>query len=65
MTICFQFIRYYESGDDVTPPVKLEPCLTASGEQVFLAEPLVSVNYLNMILDNASRMKYRTLAVAL
>ncbi|XP_031554270.1 Fanconi anemia group I protein-like [Actinia tenebrosa] len=35
-----QFQKYYETEDDVTPPIKLDPCLSASGEQVFLAEPL-------------------------
>jgi hypothetical protein len=36
-----QFQKYYETEEDVTPPVKLDPCLAASGDQVFLAEPLV------------------------
>ncbi|XP_070212059.1 Fanconi anemia group I protein-like [Littorina saxatilis] len=35
-----QMKRYYESDEDTVPPLKLEPCITASGENVFLAEPL-------------------------
>ncbi|XP_048585448.1 Fanconi anemia group I protein isoform X2 [Nematostella vectensis] len=35
-----QFQKYYEPADDVTPPVKLDTCLSAAGDQVFLAEPL-------------------------
>ena len=37
-----QLKGYYESNEDVNPPLKLEPCILAQGEQVFLAEPLVS-----------------------
>ena len=37
-----QLKRYYEKNEDVNPPLKLEPCLTTQGDQVFLAEPLVS-----------------------
>ncbi|KAK3697034.1 hypothetical protein QZH41_012504 [Actinostola sp. cb2023] len=39
-SLYLQFQKYYESEDDVTPPIKLDPCLSASGDQVFLAEPL-------------------------
>ncbi|XP_046850469.1 Fanconi anemia group I protein-like isoform X2 [Xenia sp. Carnegie-2017] len=38
--ICAHFLKYYEEEEDILPPLKLEPCLTASGDQVFLAEPL-------------------------
>ena len=37
-----QFQRYHESESDVTPPVKLEPCISASGSDVNKTEPLVS-----------------------
>ena len=43
-----QFQKYYESDDDLTPPVKLEPCLTASGGQIVLSEPLVSTDLLQV-----------------
>ena len=36
-----QFQRYVESDEDVNPPIKLEPCLSAAGDQVYLTEPLV------------------------
>ena len=36
-----QLKGYYESNEDVNPPLKLEPCIIAQGDQVFLAEPLV------------------------
>lgn len=35
-----QLKGYYESNEDVNPPLKLEPCILAQGEQVFLGEPL-------------------------
>ncbi|KAJ7376915.1 hypothetical protein OS493_031507 [Desmophyllum pertusum] len=35
-----QFQKYFESDENVNPPVKLEPCLSAAGEQVYLTEPL-------------------------
>ncbi|XP_070540770.1 Fanconi anemia group I protein-like [Ptychodera flava] len=38
--VCSHFKKYYESTTDVNPPILLEPCITAQGEQVFLAEPL-------------------------
>ena len=34
-------MKYYEHDDEILPPLNLDPCLTASGDQVFLAEPLV------------------------
>lgn len=37
----FQLKRYYEPEQDLLPPVKLEPCITAHGDQVYLQEPLV------------------------
>lgn len=36
-----QLRRYYEPEQDLLPPVKLEPCITAHGDQVYLQEPLV------------------------
>ncbi|EDO31110.1 predicted protein, partial [Nematostella vectensis] len=42
-----QFQKYYEPADDVTPPVKLDTCLSAAGDQVFLAEPLQKVRNSN------------------
>lgn len=36
-----QFQRYVESDEDVNPPIKLEPCLSAAGDQVYLTEPVV------------------------
>lgn len=36
-----QLRRYYESEQDLLPPVKLESCISAQGDQVFLQEPLV------------------------
>ncbi|KAM9854975.1 Fanconi anemia group I protein [Aulostomus maculatus] len=35
-----QLKRYYEPEQDLLPPVKLEPCITAHGEHVYLQEPL-------------------------
>ena len=37
-----QFKAFYEADEDVQPPLKLQPCITAQGTNVFLAEPLVS-----------------------
>ncbi|KAK5902477.1 hypothetical protein CesoFtcFv8_007725 [Champsocephalus esox] len=39
-TLFSQLKRYYEPEQDLLPPVKLEPCITALGDQVFLQEPL-------------------------
>ncbi|XP_020786733.1 Fanconi anemia group I protein [Boleophthalmus pectinirostris] len=39
-TLLSQLKRYYEPEQDLLPPVKLEPCITAHGDQVFLQEPL-------------------------
>ncbi|XP_053282030.1 Fanconi anemia group I protein [Pleuronectes platessa] len=39
-TLFSQLGRCYESEQDLLPPVKLEPCITAHGDQVFLQEPL-------------------------
>ena len=36
-----QFQKYLESDETVNPPVKLEPCLSAAGDQIYLTEPLV------------------------
>lgn len=35
-----QFQKYLESDETVNPPVKLEPCLSAAGDQIYLTEPL-------------------------
>nr|XP_054766661.1 Fanconi anemia group I protein-like [Lytechinus pictus] len=35
-----QFKTYYEADEDIQPPLKLQPCITAQGNNVFLAEPL-------------------------
>jgi len=35
-----QFQKYFESDESVNPPVKLEPCLSAAGDQIYLTEPL-------------------------
>ncbi|CAL1595500.1 unnamed protein product [Knipowitschia caucasica] len=39
-TLLSQLKRYYEPEQDLLPPVKLEPCISAHGDQVFLQEPL-------------------------
>ncbi|XP_051916772.1 Fanconi anemia group I protein isoform X2 [Hippocampus zosterae] len=39
-TLFSQLRRYYEPEQDLLPPVKLQPCITASGEQIHLQEPL-------------------------
>ncbi|XP_047451678.1 Fanconi anemia group I protein isoform X2 [Mugil cephalus] len=39
-TLLSQLKRYYEPEQDLLPPLKLEPCITAHGDQVFLQEPL-------------------------
>ncbi|CAJ1057263.1 Fanconi anemia group I protein [Xyrichtys novacula] len=39
-TLFSQLRRYYEPEQDLLPPVKLEPCITALGNQVYLQEPL-------------------------
>ncbi|XP_012708751.2 Fanconi anemia group I protein [Fundulus heteroclitus] len=39
-TLLSQVRRYYEPEQDLLPPVKLEPCITAQGDQVYLQEPL-------------------------
>ncbi|XP_011605603.1 Fanconi anemia group I protein isoform X1 [Takifugu rubripes] len=39
-TLLSQLKRYYEPEEDLLPPVKLEPCITAIGDQVYLQEPL-------------------------
>ncbi|XP_035520760.1 Fanconi anemia group I protein isoform X2 [Morone saxatilis] len=39
-TLSSQLKRYYEPEQDLLPPVKLEPCITALGDQVYLQEPL-------------------------
>ncbi|CAH2274239.1 Fanconi anemia group I isoform X1 [Pelobates cultripes] len=39
-TLLSQLKRYYEPEPDLLPPLKLEGCITAHGEQIFLQEPL-------------------------
>ncbi|XP_061678142.1 Fanconi anemia group I protein isoform X2 [Syngnathoides biaculeatus] len=39
-TLFSQLRRYYEPEQDLLPPVKLHPCITAHGEQIHLQEPL-------------------------
>ncbi|KAM4747808.1 Fanconi anemia group I protein [Rhinophrynus dorsalis] len=39
-TLLSQLKRYYEPEPDLLPPLKLEGCITAQGEQIFLQEPL-------------------------
>ncbi|XP_042351654.1 Fanconi anemia group I protein [Plectropomus leopardus] len=39
-TLFSQLRRYYEPEQDLLPPVKLEPCITALGDKVYLQEPL-------------------------
>uniref|UniRef100_A0A3Q2CH73 FA complementation group I n=1 Tax=Cyprinodon variegatus TaxID=28743 RepID=A0A3Q2CH73_CYPVA len=58
-TLLSQVRRYYEPEQDLLPPIKLEPCITAHGDQVFLQEPLAhlvscTVHCL-MWLQNAQR----------
>uniref|UniRef100_A0A671YDN1 FA complementation group I n=1 Tax=Sparus aurata TaxID=8175 RepID=A0A671YDN1_SPAAU len=43
-TLFSQLRRYYEPEQDLLPPVKLEPCITAHGDQVYLQEPLVCLS---------------------
>uniref|UniRef100_A0A3Q3XBG5 Uncharacterized protein n=1 Tax=Mola mola TaxID=94237 RepID=A0A3Q3XBG5_MOLML len=40
-TLFSQLRRYYEPEQDLLPPVKLEPCITAVMDQIYLQEPLV------------------------
>ncbi|XP_043934143.1 Fanconi anemia group I protein [Protopterus annectens] len=39
-TLLSQLKRYYEPEQDLLPPLKLEGCITAQGDQIFLQEPL-------------------------
>ncbi|TRY87249.1 hypothetical protein DNTS_031752 [Danionella cerebrum] len=39
-TLLSQLKRYFEPEEDLLPPVKLEPCISAQGDQIFLQEPL-------------------------
>ncbi|XP_030646039.1 Fanconi anemia group I protein [Chanos chanos] len=39
-TLLSQLKRYYEPEPDLLPPFKLESCISAQGDQVFLQEPL-------------------------
>ncbi|TSK45830.1 Fanconi anemia group I protein [Bagarius yarrelli] len=39
-TLLSQLRRYYEPEQDLLPPVKLESCISAQGDQIFLQEPL-------------------------
>ncbi|XP_064629898.1 Fanconi anemia group I protein-like [Lineus longissimus] len=35
-----QLMKFYEKGEDVQPPLKLDPCIVAQGDQIYIAEPL-------------------------
>lgn len=35
-----QFLKYVEQDEDINPPIRLEPCLSALKDQVYLTEPL-------------------------
>ncbi|XP_064422091.1 Fanconi anemia group I protein [Latimeria chalumnae] len=39
-TLLSQLRRYYETEQDLLPPLKLEGCITAQGDRIFLQEPL-------------------------
>ncbi|XP_077452606.1 Fanconi anemia group I protein [Stigmatopora argus] len=39
-TLISQLKKCYEPEQDLLPPVKLQPCITAHGEQIYLQEPL-------------------------
>ncbi|XP_066558133.1 Fanconi anemia group I protein [Amia ocellicauda] len=39
-TLLSQLRRYYEPEQDLLPPLKLESCISAQGDQIFLQEPL-------------------------
>ncbi|OCT89735.1 FA complementation group I L homeolog isoform X1 [Xenopus laevis] len=39
-TLLSQLKRYYEPEPDLLPPLKLEGCITAQGDHIFLQEPL-------------------------
>uniref|UniRef100_A0AAY4B2Z3 FA complementation group I n=1 Tax=Denticeps clupeoides TaxID=299321 RepID=A0AAY4B2Z3_9TELE len=39
-TLLSQLKRYYEPEQDLLPPLKLEPCISAQGDQIFLQEPM-------------------------
>ncbi|XP_069078793.1 Fanconi anemia group I protein isoform X1 [Pleurodeles waltl] len=39
-TLMLQLKRYFEPKPDLLPPLKLEACIAAQGDQIFLQEPL-------------------------
>ncbi|XP_036590710.1 Fanconi anemia group I protein isoform X2 [Trichosurus vulpecula] len=39
-TLLIQLKQYYEPKQDLLPPLKLEACILAQGDQIFLQEPL-------------------------
>ncbi|KAI2648512.1 hypothetical protein H4Q32_018634 [Labeo rohita] len=39
-TLLSQLKRYFEPEQDLLPPLKLDPCISAHGDQVFIQEPL-------------------------
>ncbi|KAM9815831.1 Fanconi anemia group I protein isoform 1-T1 [Syngnathus typhle] len=39
-TLFSQLRKYYEPEQDLLPPMKLQPCITANAEQIHLQEPL-------------------------
>ncbi|KAK2170305.1 hypothetical protein LSH36_3g08016 [Paralvinella palmiformis] len=38
--LCHQLAKYYESGQDMIPPLKLEPCIMLQADDVYTQEPL-------------------------
>ncbi|RXN22550.1 Fanconi anemia group I isoform X1 [Labeo rohita] len=44
-----QLKRYFEPEQDLLPPLKLDPCISAHGDQVFIQEPLVLIRCLSHI----------------
>ena len=39
--LCVQFEKYYAKESDIIPPVKLDPCISASGGEIHKLEPVV------------------------
>eukprot|EP00062_Callorhinchus_milii_P022135 gi/632979592/ref/XP_007906555.1/ PREDICTED: Fanconi anemia group I protein [Callorhinchus milii] len=42
-TLLSQMKQYYEPGEDLLPPLKLEACITAQGDHIHLQEPLAQL----------------------
>ncbi|GFO34135.1 fanconi anemia group i protein-like [Plakobranchus ocellatus] len=45
-----QLKKFYESDEDVCPPLRLDPCIITQGDQIFLTEPLQCVRKSDEIL---------------